>query len=104
MARQEQLLEKAKKYLVGTSLGMFNLPPEVNMVISHGKGSKVFDTNGKQYVDFVMGSGPLILGHAHPSVVEADCQVSLSPTKMPDGEISPVRFQAPHFARSLSLQ
>jgi glutamate-1-semialdehyde 2,1-aminomutase len=71
MAKQEQFLEKAKRYLVGTSLGMFNLPPEVNMVISHGNGSKVFDTNGKEYIDLVMGSGPLILGHAHPSIVEA---------------------------------
>lgn len=72
--QQTKLLENAKKYLVGACLGMFYLPSEVNIVVSHGKGSKIFDINGKVYIDYVMGSGPLILGHAHPSVVQAVCK------------------------------
>ncbi len=68
---QEQLLERARRYLVGTCLGMFYLPPEVTMVMSHGKGSRIYDFAGREYIDYVLGSGPLILGHAHPSVVEA---------------------------------
>ncbi|MBZ0257404.1 glutamate-1-semialdehyde 2,1-aminomutase [bacterium] len=36
-----------------------------------GKGSLLFDSEGKQYVDYVCSWGPLILGHAHPVVVKA---------------------------------
>jgi glutamate-1-semialdehyde 2,1-aminomutase len=39
--------------------------------IDHGKGSKIFDIDGNQYIDFVSSWGPLILGHAHEEVVEA---------------------------------
>jgi glutamate-1-semialdehyde 2,1-aminomutase len=36
-----------------------------------GEGSRIFDVDGNSYVDYVMSYGPLILGHAHPYVVEA---------------------------------
>ena len=39
--------------------------------ISRGAGSKIFDIDGNEYVDYVMSWGPLILGHAHPKVVAA---------------------------------
>jgi glutamate-1-semialdehyde 2,1-aminomutase len=39
--------------------------------ISRGAGSKVFDLDGKPYLDFIMGYGPMIAGHAHPVVTEA---------------------------------
>ena len=39
--------------------------------ISHGRGSHIFDIDGNEYVDYVCSWGPLILGHAHPSVVGA---------------------------------
>lgn len=68
---QKELLEKSEKYLVGGSNGEFNLPPEVNMVFSHGKGSKLYDMDGKEYVDYLLGSGPMIIGHCHPEVVAA---------------------------------
>jgi glutamate-1-semialdehyde 2,1-aminomutase len=71
MMDKEKLLESAGKYLVGSCLGMFHLPQEINIVISHGKGSKIYDSSGREYIDYIMGSGPLILGHAHPSIVEA---------------------------------
>ena len=45
-----------------------------DVVISHGKGSRVYDLDGKEYVDYVMGGGPFMLGHAHPAVVEAITQ------------------------------
>jgi len=45
-----------------------------------GHGSRLVDVDGREYVD-VMGSwGPLILGHAHPDVVEAVCQAARSGT------------------------
>ncbi len=39
--------------------------------ISHGKGSHIFDIDGNEYIDYVGSWGPLILGHAHPTVVAA---------------------------------
>jgi glutamate-1-semialdehyde 2,1-aminomutase len=39
--------------------------------IDHGEGSRLFDVDGNSYIDYVLSWGPLILGHAHPEVVEA---------------------------------
>ena len=36
-----------------------------------GKGSKVWDVSGNEYIDYLNGSGPMVLGHAHPAVVAA---------------------------------
>jgi len=36
-----------------------------------GESSRIFDVDGNSYIDYVMSYGPLILGHAHPGVVEA---------------------------------
>lgn len=41
------------------------------LYISRGQGGLIFDEEGDRYVDTVLGFGPLILGHAHPSVVKA---------------------------------
>ncbi|HAV60994.1 MAG TPA: aspartate aminotransferase family protein, partial [Verrucomicrobiales bacterium] len=38
---------------------------------ARGNGAKVWDTNGREYVDFTMGWGSVLTGHAHPRVVEA---------------------------------
>jgi glutamate-1-semialdehyde 2,1-aminomutase len=40
------------------------------VVFAYGKGSHIFDVDGNEYIDYVMSWGPLILGHAHPAVVE----------------------------------
>ena len=36
-----------------------------------GEGSQIWDVDGNQYIDLVGSWGPMILGHAHPAVVEA---------------------------------
>ena len=41
------------------------------LFITSGRGSKIFDVDGNSYIDYVGSWGPLILGHAHPEVVEA---------------------------------
>lgn len=41
------------------------------LFVDRGAGSKLWDIDGNQYIDFVLSWGPLILGHAHPEVVEA---------------------------------
>ncbi len=43
----------------------------IPLFINRGEGSKIFDVDGNSYIDYVGSWGPLILGHAHPAVVEA---------------------------------
>src|SRR5436309_6737410 len=66
-----ELLQKAERYLPGACLGMMALPPDLRMVMVRGQGSKVYDAAGREYLDYMLGSGPLLLGHARPEVVEA---------------------------------
>jgi len=39
--------------------------------ITHAQGSRKWDVDGNEYIDYVMGHGALILGHSHPAVVQA---------------------------------
>ncbi|HSH25940.1 MAG TPA: aminotransferase class III-fold pyridoxal phosphate-dependent enzyme, partial [Massilibacterium sp.] len=39
--------------------------------VSHAKGTKLYDTNGKEYLDFVSGIAVCNLGHCHPKVTKA---------------------------------
>jgi len=41
------------------------------IVIARGEGAYLFDVDGNKYLDYVQSWGPMILGHAHPAVVEA---------------------------------
>jgi glutamate-1-semialdehyde 2,1-aminomutase len=61
------LVEKAKRVLPGGTFG--NFPGDV--VIREGRGGRVWDESGKEYVDFLLGSGPMLVGHAHPEVTAA---------------------------------
>jgi glutamate-1-semialdehyde 2,1-aminomutase len=65
------LLSRAYRMLPGASLGSFYLPEANEFVIARGEGSRVWDVEGRAYLDFVMGSGPMVVGHAHPEVVAA---------------------------------
>jgi len=53
------------------SPGEYNLPPELVRVLVRGEGAAVWDSEGRRYTDFTMGWGSVLLGHAHPAVVEA---------------------------------
>lgn len=53
------------------SSGEYDLPPELVTVLVRGEGATVWDTKGRQFTDFTMGWGSVLLGHAHPAVVEA---------------------------------
>ncbi len=65
------MLERAERVFVGGSNGEFRLPPEANLVVTRGEGAMIYDASGREYVDFLLGSGPMILGHGHPDVVTA---------------------------------
>jgi glutamate-1-semialdehyde 2,1-aminomutase len=65
--RTADLVEEAKKVLPGGSFG--NMPAEV--ILREGKGGRIRDEAGREYVDFLLGSGPMFVGHAHPEVTAA---------------------------------
>jgi glutamate-1-semialdehyde 2,1-aminomutase len=44
--------------------------------VSHAQGSKIYDSTGKEYIDYVLSWGPMILGHAHPDVIAAICEAA----------------------------
>ena len=46
-------------------------PHPLALEISHAKGSYIYTTNGKSYLDFVAGVSACSLGHSHPKVIEA---------------------------------
>ena len=55
----------------GDCFGTFKLPDEVAFIASRGEGSRVITTDGRELIDFVLGSGPMVIGHAHPRVIAA---------------------------------
>ncbi|HUF20016.1 MAG TPA: aspartate aminotransferase family protein [Burkholderiales bacterium] len=69
--RQTELLAQAGKYLAGGGTGLFVLPPDLNLVVARGEGSRVWDVAGREYLDYHLSSGPALLGHAHPAITEA---------------------------------
>jgi glutamate-1-semialdehyde 2,1-aminomutase len=71
MVDQRELLQKAEHVIPGGCLGMIVLPTDLRMVMVRGQGSKVYDAAGREYLDYMLGSGPLLLGHCRPEVVEA---------------------------------
>ncbi|MXY27214.1 glutamate-1-semialdehyde-2,1-aminomutase [Candidatus Poribacteria bacterium] len=48
--------------------------------IARGAGSKIYDIDGNEYIDYVASWGPLVLGHAHPSVVDAISAIAANGT------------------------
>jgi glutamate-1-semialdehyde 2,1-aminomutase len=68
---ESQLLDRASKRLPGGVLGTSRYAEEAAFVVKHGRGSKIYDVSGREYIDYVLASGPLVLGHAHPAVVAA---------------------------------
>ena len=55
----------------GNCFGTFKLPDPVAFVAAHAEGANLWTTDGRKLVDCVLGSGPMMIGHAHPQVVAA---------------------------------
>ena len=67
----DQLLGRAKRVLAAGALGRFSIPDEVSVVFESGSGSRLRSVDGDEFIDYLLGSGPVLLGHAHPAVIEA---------------------------------
>jgi glutamate-1-semialdehyde 2,1-aminomutase len=68
---EQQLLKRAAQVLPGGSLGNHRLDDEYAFIVKEGRGSRIWDASGNEYIDYLLGSGPAVLGHAHPAVVSA---------------------------------
>ncbi|MCV2887875.1 aspartate aminotransferase family protein [Ruegeria aquimaris] len=64
---QSDWAARARAVLPGGGFGNF----DPSLFIREGQGSRVWDEDGKEYVDLLIGSGPMLLGHGHPEVLEA---------------------------------
>jgi glutamate-1-semialdehyde 2,1-aminomutase len=72
--KSAEAFTEARKYLPGgvnspvRAFGGVGLKP---LFIAKAKGAKIYDIDGNDYIDYVGSWGPMILGHAHPTVVRA---------------------------------
>lgn len=64
---KQQVVELDKKYF----MPVFS---RYQLVLSHGEGPYVFDTDGKKYIDFLAGIAVNVLGHGHPALLNAVCE------------------------------
>jgi glutamate-1-semialdehyde 2,1-aminomutase len=72
--RSTEIFERGKKTLVGgvdSPVRAFRAVGGTPLVIDHAKGARLYDIDGREYIDFVCSWGALILGHAHPDIVAA---------------------------------
>ena len=67
MDREQALMARARRVLPAGGFG--NFPADV--ILERGSRGRVWDVAGREYVDFLLGSGPMFIGHCHPEVTEA---------------------------------
>ena len=67
METSEQLINLAKDIFPGSNNGN----PTSDLIMSKAVGSKIWDIHGNEYIDYLLGSGPMLIGHSHPKVIEA---------------------------------
>jgi glutamate-1-semialdehyde 2,1-aminomutase len=68
---EDALLQKAMRLLPGGALGGYYVPQELAFIVKEARGPRLYDHSGREYIDYILGSGPLVLGHAHPAVLAA---------------------------------
>ncbi|MFL6058868.1 MAG: glutamate-1-semialdehyde 2,1-aminomutase [Rubrobacteraceae bacterium] len=74
MDRSARLMERALRRMPGgvnSPVRAFRSVGGDPLFMQRGEGSRIIDVDGNSYVDYVMSYGPLVLGHAHPEVIEA---------------------------------
>ena len=72
--RSAALVERAEELFPGgvnSPVRAFRAVGRPPLVLERGDGPHVWDADGRRYVDYIGAWGPAILGHAHPSVVDA---------------------------------
>src|ERR1700685_3621372 len=90
--RSGQLFERAQRSLVEGVNSPSRAPAVYSgcpIMLERGQGSRVWDADGNQYIDFMMSFGALIHGHAHPKLVSV---------------VSEAMAQGSHFAAATSAE
>lgn len=64
---QQDWKDRAARVLPAAGFGNF----DPGFIIRDGKGSRVWDEDGNEYIDYLIGSGPMLVGHGHEEVLEA---------------------------------
>ncbi|MCB0122837.1 MAG: aspartate aminotransferase family protein [Caldilineaceae bacterium] len=71
-SRSEEMLERAKRSLAGgVSSNVRLLSKPQPLFFERAAGAEIYDVDGNRYIDYVLGQGPMILGHSHPAVLDA---------------------------------
>ncbi len=73
-SRSKELFEKSRRRIPGgvnSPVRAFGSVGRTPLFIDHAKGSRITDVDGNTFLDYVCSWGPGILGHAHPTVIEA---------------------------------
>ena len=70
-AAEEHEFAIAMRAFPGGALGGNSLPEDAKFIFSHGSGARFWDVSGNCYIDYCLGSGALVLGHAHPAIAKA---------------------------------
>src|SRR5512145_3118549 len=65
------LFDRATRILPFGVASSFQKMPPYPVYLSRGRGSHVRDQDGSEYLDFHCGFGAMVVGHAHPRIVEA---------------------------------
>ena len=68
--RERTLIADAER-IFPTQTRCLTFDPELNFCVSKARGSHLWDVSGNEYIDYLLGSGPHVLGHAHPAILEA---------------------------------
>jgi glutamate-1-semialdehyde 2,1-aminomutase len=79
MNKNQDLFERSLKSIPGgvnSPVRAFSSVGGTPIFFKKGKGSRLWDENGKEYIDYINSWGPMILGHAHPEVVRAVQEVA----------------------------
>ena len=72
--RSRALFERSRQLIPGgvnSPVRAFGAVGGTPVFVREGRGARIIDEDGREYVDYVGSWGPLILGHAHPDVLEA---------------------------------
>ncbi|MDO8536237.1 MAG: glutamate-1-semialdehyde 2,1-aminomutase [Candidatus Omnitrophota bacterium] len=109
ITKNKKLFKEAKRYLVGgvdSPVRSFNYVGTDPILINKGKGAKVYDYDGKEYIDYVLSWGSAILGHAHPKVIAdvkkaAGSGLSFGTTNKPEVELARAISEAIPFVEKI---
>lgn len=73
-SRNQILFEQSQQFIPGgvnSPVRAFRSVGGTPIFFKQGKGSRLWDEDGKEYIDYIGSWGPMILGHAHPEVIAA---------------------------------